>query len=1523
MTFSSRDLSLQYISSSYQDVIQRYTPPGTASYILDGLGNVIAYIPTASIGQALITADQVPSSASYALTSLTASYALNISSLDTASYALLSEFANTSSTALFSNLADSASNSVFSMFSDSASVAIYSDYAGSSSYTDSSSISKKSISASYLNPGASIYLDNSYILTNTASNPPPTQIEGQIWWDKQTHTYTIDGIDNRLQIGRENYIRVIAGEHIVNGAPVYLEGVLPNPDVIGEFLPVAYLAIADGTGIKSNVIGLATATMIPNKWGFITTQGIVENVDTGFLFQGDLIYLSSTSPGSYVATIPPDPHEKIIIGTNLYSDSSTGRILVQISLLPALTTPYVGMVETALFSDHHDGTFTIGSASANFCVTPDGLGIIKQYTIPEAGFTASAGLYTQYVMAHYNSGSPAYMVSNDKSMADEIQVISAFSYIYPDTESSIGYIDWDSPGTLLANKLNVRAINLFGSTRESGLMIGVSGSYITITSGSMWYGVKRSLLTEINTFATSSAPLTLHYHSASVWQSENLTSGKFVNNIFDDGINTGSAAYGSYIVNYVYRTISGTNRTLIVLSKALATLTEAQIFTLPEPSPYFNDFSMLVGRIIVQSGSSVPVSVDSAFGTAIPITVTPQHNDLQHIQGGTSSLNSNEYYHLTAPEYVGSGTGVFIRQSGSIITGSISNANTASWAKCSSASIHAIHADSSSYIIPGTTFYVVSGSNGLPSSYIEPYNIPNIPYDPPYKEGRMFYDKDYANWVYYTDQNFKLHVGKEVIWRCYNSSNSPLLIGTPVYISGSTNLIDPNAWPAIADGTNRYSDVIGVIRYTIPTGSTGYICQSGVIHNIDMNGFIIGDPLFLSSTDIGKLTQTEPQQPYESVRIGSCQDTGTSGSLIISPVFRMPPFLTSAGMTTAPTVTSDGSGSIYVAAASVNLWSNPSGTGNILGYPILAQTMSLITGSTNYLIAEISNSIGSYRITTDPTEANGINITRVSILDIYTGNSMDEWDVHQFPIGITGLALSNRINNKDIKLHGYQRESGLTLYTTGSNGDFGITEGNVWYGPNSHVVNTFDTTVANNYTYLFHLTQSGTWHQHELNKFVTGYYDSGSGNNPKPCAPNSWSVNFVYSLIASNGLENETAIVLSSAQFATALEASTNAVTPPNLPSTIRDVGLLVGRLIIQSGSYTPTIESAFSNIFLPSVVTNHESLLGLQGGIGGEHRHLTAAEYLGTGTGVFVRNDKPAFAGATPGHVPYWNSQQQLVLTSSVIHINSDEYVLINSGSSPDPNNLETLLVYHKNTSSVNSIGVYSNVNNFSQIYNQNFSSGSEASTDIIAANDTGSQYVHYIDMGIGSSTYSSPLWPWTKPNDGYILMDGGDLWLALVNDKKLLFAFNNTASTNYADKTGFYLTGSLLGTSSFSDTSITSSFATTASFADTSSISITASFANTSSIATTASYANGIPSIKSGIMSGSLFYGTPQTASIIFIHPFVNNNYSVTITGESSRAWTVESKVSGSFVINSNSNIVFTNNVFWQAIAIGEYYS
>ena len=76
----------------------------------------------------------------------------------------------------------------------------------------------------------------------------------------------------------------------------------------------------------------------------------------------------------------------------------------------------------------------------------------------------------------------------------------------------------------------------------------------------------------------------------------------------------------------------------------------------------------------------------------------------------------------------------------------------------------------------------------------------------------------------------------------------------------------------------------------------------------------------------------------------------------------------------------------------------------------------------------------------------------------------------------------------------------------------------------------------------------------------------------------------------------------------------------------------------------------------------------------------------------------------------------------------------------------------------------------------------------------------------------------------------------------------------------------------------------------------------------------------IKSGTVRGTEFSGNPKTYKVIFTNAYSNDEYSINITGEDSRNYTYQNKTSSSFVINTNSNTPFTNQVDWVTIKYGE---
>ena len=93
-----------------------------------------------------------------------------------------------------------------------ATLALSSSFATTASYVaNMPSESLNALSASYLDPGANIYLSQSYIFSNTESFSP-NPLEGQMWWDSINHTYTIDSANSRLKSVKITILKSLPGK---------------------------------------------------------------------------------------------------------------------------------------------------------------------------------------------------------------------------------------------------------------------------------------------------------------------------------------------------------------------------------------------------------------------------------------------------------------------------------------------------------------------------------------------------------------------------------------------------------------------------------------------------------------------------------------------------------------------------------------------------------------------------------------------------------------------------------------------------------------------------------------------------------------------------------------------------------------------------------------------------------------------------------------------------------------------------------------------------------------------------------------------------------------------------------------------------------------------------------------------------------------------------------------------------------------------------------------------------------------
>ena len=160
----------------------------------------------------------------------------------------------------------------------------------------------------------------------TTGEAAPTHSEGLLFYDDNAKTLGFHTKENdvTLNIGQEEFILATnkTGSQINNGQVVYINGVQGNR-------PTVALADASDGDISSKTIGVATHNIPNNTNGYITTFGIVRDINTTGLGLGNEIWLTST-PGAFDDEQEEAPSYSVRIGYVVAVDSSDGIILVSI-----------------------------------------------------------------------------------------------------------------------------------------------------------------------------------------------------------------------------------------------------------------------------------------------------------------------------------------------------------------------------------------------------------------------------------------------------------------------------------------------------------------------------------------------------------------------------------------------------------------------------------------------------------------------------------------------------------------------------------------------------------------------------------------------------------------------------------------------------------------------------------------------------------------------------------------------------------------------------------------------------------------------------------------------------------------------------------------------------------------------------------------------------------------------------------------------------------------------------------------
>ena len=177
-------------------------------------------------------------------------------------------------------------------------------------------------------------LISDFVQFNTTNSAIPVTA-GTMSWNNTDGTadLKLKGGNVTLQVGQEQVTRVVnkTGVNLLeaNYQAVYISGAQ------GQRLKVD-LALATTDGTSAGTLGLVTENINNNQEGFVTSSGLVNEIDTTGDLQGetwadgDILYLSPLVAGNITNVKPLAPDHTVIMGFVVYAHAIHGKIYVKV-----------------------------------------------------------------------------------------------------------------------------------------------------------------------------------------------------------------------------------------------------------------------------------------------------------------------------------------------------------------------------------------------------------------------------------------------------------------------------------------------------------------------------------------------------------------------------------------------------------------------------------------------------------------------------------------------------------------------------------------------------------------------------------------------------------------------------------------------------------------------------------------------------------------------------------------------------------------------------------------------------------------------------------------------------------------------------------------------------------------------------------------------------------------------------------------------------------------------------------------
>jgi hypothetical protein len=179
---------------------------------------------------------------------------------------------------------------------------------------------------------------------------------GELAWNSTDGTLDLGlqgGLKNKLGQQLVVKARNTSGSLISKGSVVKVVG------VAGGFVGIN-LAQADSVANSETAFGIVAEDIADSSNGFVAINGIIHGLNTNAFTEGDILYLSTTTPGAITNVKPASPNYIVIIGYCAKKSAVDGHILLH------LENDTRQAVEIQLAASDETTALTTGTAKMTF-----------------------------------------------------------------------------------------------------------------------------------------------------------------------------------------------------------------------------------------------------------------------------------------------------------------------------------------------------------------------------------------------------------------------------------------------------------------------------------------------------------------------------------------------------------------------------------------------------------------------------------------------------------------------------------------------------------------------------------------------------------------------------------------------------------------------------------------------------------------------------------------------------------------------------------------------------------------------------------------------------------------------------------------------------------------------------------------------------------------------------------------------------------------------------------------------------